>query len=98
MAKRAVGGRRTGFYRRLVDDGGTVEVDCLVVVDEVLEEGVYKVERVVERRRKKVSFSAAAWETNHSFGYISVLCCITMSMIAIIIIIMLQFCDSISYE
>ncbi len=71
MAKRAVGGRRTGFYRRLVDDGGTVEVevDCLVVVDEVLEEGVYKVERVVERRRKKVSFSAAALETNHSFAY-----------------------------
>ncbi len=26
MAKRAVGGWRTGFYRRLVDDGGTV--DC----------------------------------------------------------------------
>ncbi len=42
------------------DDGGMVEEveDSLVVVDEVLEEGVYRVERVVESRRKKVSFIA----------------------------------------
>ncbi len=62
MAKRAVGGRRKGYYKRLVekDDGGMVEEveDSLVVVDEVLEEGVYRVERVVESRRKKVSFIA----------------------------------------
>ncbi len=54
-----IGGRRKGYYKRLVekDDGGIVEEveDSLVVVDEVLE---YRVERVVESRRKKVSFIA----------------------------------------
>ena len=55
MAKRAVGGRCSGFYERLVEDGGdVVDGGNLVVVDGELEEGFFKVERVVERRKKKV--------------------------------------------
>ena len=56
MAKRAVGGRCSGYYERLVEDGGDVgdglDGGNLVVVDGELEEGVFKVEWVVERRKK----------------------------------------------
>ncbi len=52
MAKRNVLGRSAGYYREDVDV--QEEEDCLVVGDSELEEGVYVVERVVERRRKKV--------------------------------------------
>ena len=59
MAKRVTEGRSQGFYRMLVSRGEeeTDEGDgCLEVEDEAdLEEGVFIVERVVERRVRRVS-------------------------------------------
>ncbi len=55
MAKRNVSGRLAGYYREDREDVHVQEEeDCLVVGDGEMEEGVYVVERVVERRRKKV--------------------------------------------
>ena len=59
MSKRAAAGRRVGFFKRLVE---VSKVEARVMerrleVGEELEEGVYRVERVVERRKRKVSCS-----------------------------------------
>ena len=55
MAKRNVLGRSVGFYGECVnEEEDEEEAGCLVVGDGEMEEGVYSVERVVERRRKKV--------------------------------------------
>ncbi len=53
MAKRNVLGRSVGFYSEFVGDEKE-EVGCLEVGEGDMEEGVFVVERVVERRRKKV--------------------------------------------
>ncbi len=58
MSKRVAAGRREGFFKRLVEgvavavakDDGVVEGRL-----EVGEEGVFRVERVVKRRKRKVS-------------------------------------------
>lgn len=58
MAARRVNGRVEGYYRSLLVDSVVDEdrdVVNLVVGDGVLEEGVFKVERVVEMRKRKVS-------------------------------------------
>ncbi len=56
MAKRSVLGRSVGFYSELVvGDEKEEEVGCLKVGEGDMEEGVFVVERVVERRRRKVS-------------------------------------------
>ena len=65
MSKRAAAGRRVGFFKRLVDVSEVEAEDDRVVerrleVGEELEEGVYRVERVVERRKRKVSCSCTA--------------------------------------
>ena len=62
MSKRAAAGRRVGFFKRLVDVSEVEAEDDRVVerrleVGEELEDGVYRVERVVERRKRKVSCS-----------------------------------------
>ena len=61
MEKRAVAGRKEGYFKKIVE---CLEVvDCVeeekesLVVGEVLEEDVYEVERVMERRRKNVSIA-----------------------------------------
>ena len=55
MAKRNVVGRSVGFYSELAVVGDEKEeVGCLEVGEGDMEEGVFVVERVVERRRKKV--------------------------------------------
>ena len=58
--KRVVDGRIGGYYKELVEmvgdgDEGDGSGGNLVVVEEELEDGEYKVERIVERRKKKVS-------------------------------------------
>ncbi len=58
MAARRVDGRVEGYYRSLlVDNVGDEDRDVVnfVVGDEELEEGVYKVERAVEMRKRNVS-------------------------------------------
>ena len=56
MAKRSVLGRSVGFYSELAVGGEKEdEVCCLEVGEGEMEEGVFVVERVVERRRRKVS-------------------------------------------
>ncbi len=63
MLKRVAAGRREGFFKSLVegDAVAVVEDDGVVEgrleVGEELEEGVFRVERVVERRKRKVSCS-----------------------------------------
>ncbi len=59
MSKRVAAGRREGFFKRLLEGDVVAEDDSVVEgrleVGEELEEGVYRVERVVERRKRKVS-------------------------------------------
>ena len=64
MSKRVAAGRREGFFKRLLEADGVAEDDGVVEgrleVGEELGEGVYQVERVVERRKRKVSCSCTA--------------------------------------
>ena len=56
MTKRNVKGRGVGFYVMIEEDSNEeVEERCLEVKEGDLEVDVFKVERVVERRTKKVS-------------------------------------------
>ena len=56
MLKRVAAGRREGFFKRLLKGDGVAEDDGVVEerleVGEELGEGVYRVERVMERKRK----------------------------------------------
>ncbi len=54
--------RGLGFYCEVEVEEDDEESECLELRDGVLDEGVYTVERVVERRRRKVSikFTVAA--------------------------------------
>ena len=84
MSKRAAAGRRVGFFKRLVDVSEVEAEDDRVVerrleVGEELEEGVYRVERVVERRKRKVSCSCTADFVQYFRGEWSVWCCGTGS-------------------
>ena len=54
VAKRHVSGRSEGFFVEL--SVFEEEEECLKVDDGEMEEGVFRVERIVERRRKKVKF------------------------------------------
>ena len=54
MTKRNVKGRGVGFYV-MIEEDEEVEERCLEVKEGDLGGDVYKVERVVERRTKKVS-------------------------------------------
>lgn len=58
MAKRGCAGRASGFYKRLVESCEEVEdegeEEYLVVKGNVLDDDVYEVERVMERRKRKV--------------------------------------------
>ena len=51
MAKRNVAGREIGFYR---NENEVEKEEMFLEVEGDLEDGVYKVERVVERRVRKV--------------------------------------------
>ena len=70
VEKRAVVGRVAGFYeerkRRREDDEEENEEDKLVIGEE--QNGVYKVEKVVEMRKKKVSQDSQIWLANLSLG------------------------------
>ena len=62
MAKRSVLGRSVGFYSELVvGDEKEEEVGCLEVGEGDMEEGVFVVERVVERRRKRYNTTSGCY-------------------------------------
>ncbi len=88
MSKRVAAGRREGFFKSLVEgvavavaeDDGVVE--GRLEVGEELEEGVFRVERVVERRKRKVSCSCTEFALlylDYFRGEWSVWCCGTGS-------------------
>jgi hypothetical protein len=54
MAKRATAGREQGFFKRIVGDEGEEENNSLMLDDGLMDNDVFEVERVVERRRRKV--------------------------------------------
>ena len=75
MSKRVAAGQRVGFFKKLLEADGVAEDDGAVEgrleVGEELGEGVYRVERVVERRKRKVSCSCTANYFSTMYNYTS---------------------------
>ncbi len=86
MSKRVAAGRREGFFKSLVEEDAVTEDDGVVEgrleVGEELKEGVFRMESVVERRKRKVSCSCTEFALlylDYFRGEWSVWCCGTGS-------------------